>query len=313
MASLWRRRPVRIATWAALVLLAVGALGWFAVSYGLGPGGAGRLLWGEDEKRRSRESEGVRVLREQARGRRPLDRAAEIKLRFRRPPRAGLLFELDTGRVLWRHHAQRKLPVASLTKIATAIVTVDRTGPRERLRIPRSAQEVPGSGIGKLRRGKRVRVDALLYALLMVSANDAAVALARHVAGSNRDFMRLMNGQARRLGLTCTRFVSPHGLQGRNRSCAADLAVLARVAMDRRRIARVARKSTASVRFPIKGGRLELNSTNPLLQAGYRGKVGLKTGYTDEAGRCFVGVVKRGKRRLGVVLLDSPDTARQAR
>ena len=79
------------------------------------------------------------------------------------------------------------------------------------------------------------------------------------------------------------------------------------------RIRRVVRKSHAVLRFPIKGGRLFLTSTNPLLRADYPGAIGLKTGYTDEAGRCFVGVVQRGGRTLGVVLLDSPDPSRQSR
>lgn len=242
-----------------------------------------------------------------------LDPASAVKLRFGRPPRAGLLFDVDTGKVLWRHHARRELPIASLTKIATAIVAVEHTRARDRARITRSALNVPGTGIGRLPKGRRVRVHALLHALLLISANDAAVALAGDVGGSKRGFVRLMNSRARRLGLRCTHFVSPHGLEYGDRSCAADLAVLAQVAMKKPRITRAVRKKRARVRFPIKNGRLELNSTNPLLQTGYRGTIGLKTGYNAKAGRCFVGVVRRGKRRLGVVLLHSPDPNRQAR
>ena len=83
--------------------------------------------------------------------------------------------------------------------------------------------------------------------------------------------------------------------------------------MDERRIARVVRKPTAAVRFPIRNGRLFVNSTNPLVRGGYPGALGLKTGYTQEAGRCLVGVARRRHRRLAVVLLHSPDPARQAR
>jgi serine-type D-Ala-D-Ala carboxypeptidase (penicillin-binding protein 5/6) len=134
-----------------------------------------------------------------------------------------------------------------------------------------------------------------------------------HVAGSERRFVRLMNRRARRLGLRCTRFVDPHGLSARNRSCAADLASLSRVAMGEPRIARIVSRRTATVPFPIKGGRLYVNATNPLLRTRYRGTIGLKTGYTRRAGRCLLAVVRRGTRTLGVVLIHSPDTGRQAR
>ena len=124
--------------------------------------------------------------------------------------------------------------------------------------------------------------------------------------------MARMNARARALGLGCTRFVSSHGLERGNRSCARDLAVLTRLAMANRRIARVARRRQVSFRFPIKGGRLFLSGHNPLIRAGYRGAIGLKTGYTNEAGRCFVGVARRRGRTLGVVLLNSPNPAKHA-
>jgi D-alanyl-D-alanine carboxypeptidase len=88
---------------------------------------------------------------------------------------------------------------------------------------------------------------------------------------------------------------------------------MTRLAMKEPRIRRLVRHKQVSVRFPIKNGRLFVNSTNPLLRMGYRGTIGLKTGSTDEAGHCFVAVVRRGRRELGVVLLHSPDTASQAK
>ena len=236
-----------------------------------------------------------------------------FRLAFKQPPRAGLVFDLGSGRVLWRRRPLRSMPIASLTKIMTALVVVDRARPRDQARITRAALRYSGSGVGLLPKGRHVSVESLLHGLLLVSGNDAAIALAGHVAGSERRFVRLMNARARALGLGCTRFVSAHGLERGNRSCAADLAAMARLAMGQARIARVVRKRSAAVRFPIKGGRLYLNNTNPLLRLRYPGAIGLKTGYTDEAGRSFVGVVRRGRRRLGVVLLHSPDPARQAR
>ena len=131
-------------------------------------------------------------------------------------------------------------------------------------------------------------VEGLLAGMLLPSGNDAAIALADHVAGHDRDFVKLMNARAKTMGLGCTHYASSYGLEDSNRSCAADLAALARVAMAKPRIARLARKPQAKVRFPI------------------------KTGSTDKAGHCFVGIVRRGRRTFGVVLLHSPNPGSQA-
>jgi D-alanyl-D-alanine carboxypeptidase (penicillin-binding protein 5/6) len=163
-----------------------------------------------------------------------------------------------------------------------------------------------------LPKGKRVRLETLMNGLMIVSGNDAAIALAVHVSGSERRFVRLMNRRAREWGLDCTRFASSHGLEPANRSCPRDLAVMTRMAMAKERIRRIARRRQVAFRFPIKGGKLYLTGHNPLIRLGYRGAVGLKTGYTNEAGRCFVGVARRGGRRMGVVLLNSRDPSRHA-
>ena len=241
-----------------------------------------------------------------------LSGADAFRLRLRKPPRAALVFDLRNGDVLWRLHPLRRVPMASLTKIMTALLVAERAGPNERVLITRASLHYQGSGVGLLPKRRRVRLESLLNGLLIVSGNDAAIALADHVAGTERRFVRLMNGRARRLGLRCTRFVSSHGLQPGNRSCARDLAVLSRAAMRSRRIRRVVRRRRAVLPFPIKGGRLFLYGHNPLMRARYRGTIGLKTGYTNQAGRCFVGVVRRRGRTLGVVLLGSPNPTKHA-
>jgi D-alanyl-D-alanine carboxypeptidase (penicillin-binding protein 5/6) len=242
----------------------------------------------------------------------PLTGVDAFHIRFRRPPRAGLVFDVHTGDVLWRHRPLRVLPIASLTKIMTALIVVERTRPNEPVRITKAALNYSGSGVGVLPRGKRVRLETLLNGLLIVSGNDAAIALAVHISGNERRFVRQMNRHARRWGLQCTHFVSSHGLESGNRSCARDLAVLTRLAMTRQRIRRVVRRRQVSFRFPIRSHRLWLTGHNPLIRDGYPGTVGLKTGYTYDAGRCFVGVVRRGRRALGVVLLNSRDPTKQA-
>jgi D-alanyl-D-alanine carboxypeptidase len=232
---------------------------------------------------------------------------------FRKPPRAGIVFDVGTGEVLWRHDPLGPHPIASLTKVMTALVVATTTHPRDRVRVPAAALRYTGRGVGVLKRGKRVRVEALLSAVLITSANDAAIALAHHVGGSVPGFARLMNERARVLGLRCTHFVSPHGLEDANRSCPADLAALTRLAMAERRIARIARIPYAQIRAAVRGKRLYLATTNPLLAVGYRGTIGLKTGYTSRAGRCLIAVVRRGRRTLGAVLLGSPNPGEQAK
>jgi D-alanyl-D-alanine carboxypeptidase (penicillin-binding protein 5/6) len=231
---------------------------------------------------------------------------------LRRPPRAGLVFDVRTGEVLWRRRPLARVPMASLTKIMTALLVVDRTRPNEPVRITRAALRYSGQGIGLLRRGKRVRLETLLNGLLIVSGNDAAIALAVHVSGNERRFVREMNRRAQAWGLDCTHFASSHGLEDGNRSCARDLAVLTRLAMAKRRIRRIVRRREVDFRFPVKGGRIYLTGHNPLQRIGYPGTIGLKTGYTSAAGRCFVGVARHGGRTLGAVLLGSRDPSKQA-
>jgi D-alanyl-D-alanine carboxypeptidase len=238
-----------------------------------------------------------------------------VALPFNHPPRAGLLFDLDSGRVLWRRHASRVLPIASLTKMMTALVVVDRVPRDGRVRITPEALRFRGSGVGMLPRGRLIGVGTMLHGLLLPSGNDAAIALAQRAAGGDvRRFVRLMNGRARSMGLTCTHYSTPSGFRDAgNHSCAGDLAAIARAVLRTPRLARIVRKPAAVLRFPIKGGKLYLYSTNPLLREGYRGAIGVKTGYTIAAGRCLVAAAKRGHRRLAAVLLHSPDPGLQAR
>jgi D-alanyl-D-alanine carboxypeptidase (penicillin-binding protein 5/6) len=240
------------------------------------------------------------------------DDAFDIHFKLR-PPRAGIVFDLATGDVLWRRRPLEPRPIASLTKLMTALVVVTSTRPHDLGRIHADALRYTGRSVGVLKRGKQVRVEALLNAALITSANDAATALAHHVGGSVRGFAQLMNERARVLGLSCSHFVSAHGAEPANRSCAADLAALSRLAMAEPRIARIVRISYKQIPAPVKGKQLYLPTTNPLLAAGYPGTIGLKTGYTSEAGRCLIAVVRHGHRTLGAVLLDSPNPGEQAK
>ena len=251
-------------------------------------------------------------------GRRPLDltvptTGAPIRLTFKHSPRAGLLFDLDTGRVLWERQPTRALPIASVTKMMTALLVVEHESAHARVLITKEALRYQGSGVGVLPRGKRVQLETMLYGLLLPSGNDAAIALAQRVSGTVPAFVALMNRRAAELGLTCTHFSSPSGFVDRgNRSCAADLAALSKAVLAQPRLARIVRTRSAIRPLAIKGGRVYLYNHNPLLRTGYPGTLGIKTGFTDQAGRCLVAAARRKGRRLGVVLLHSPDPGRQA-
>ena len=220
---------------------------------------------------------------------------------------------MHTGDVLWERDPGRELPIASLTKMMTALVTIAHSKPSDRVLITRAATKFTGSGVGLLPRGKKVPERALLYGLLLPSGNDAAIALAQHVAGNQVRFISKMNAQARSMGLRCTRFSTVSGVvdQG-NFSCASDLAVLAHAMLANRLLAKIVGSRSAIMRFPIKGGKLFLYNNNPLLITRYPGADGVKTGFTTASGPCLVATARHGRSWLGVVLLHSGNTTGQA-
>ena len=242
----------------------------------------------------------------------PVTGPLPVTYRFKHPPAAGVLFDLRSGKVLWQRRPRLEHPIASLTKMMTALIVAQRNDPDERVRVSAKASHTPGSATGLLPRGRKVPLGPLLQALVMISANDAAVALAEHDGGTVGRFIKEMNRQARAMQLTCTHFSTPNGLRDRNNySCAADLAELARADLANRAIARIASTRYAKPRFPIRGKRLYLANNHYFLQRGLPGLpqaqvTGLKTGFTDAAGSCYVTTARIGHRQLGVVLLDSP-------
>jgi len=237
-----------------------------------------------------------------------------VRIAFHHPPRAGVLFNLTSGQVLWQRNPFTRLRIASLTKMMTALLTVESAPAAGHVLITRAAVNSAGSKVGVLPLGKHVRVETMLYGLLLPSGNDAAIALAQHIAGAVGAFVKKMNDKAARLGMGCTRYSSPSGyVDSGNFSCAADLAVLAHEDLLQPRLAKIVRTYTAELPFPIKGGRLYLYNNNPLLIYHYPGLTGLKTGFTDAAGKCLVATAERNGVRLGVVLLNSRNPGTQAR
>src|SRR5581483_8424621 len=196
----------------------------------------------------------------------PAPAAEQVSVKLRLPLRSGLLFDINTGQVLWQKNPTRALAIASLTKMMTALLVATHAKATDRVLITRDALHYTGSGVGLLPRGKRVSLTALLYGLLLPSGNDAAIALADHVARTQSRFVALMNRKAQQLGLRCTHFTTVSGIVDRgNYSCAQDLALIAHLVLEQPLLARIVSSRSAILPFPIKGGKLYLYNNNPLL------------------------------------------------
>ena len=250
-------------------------------------------------------------------GERLASRRERLDVRFGKDgPRGGMVFDVRTGRVLWARSPRTERPIASLTKMMTALLVADTVPEGSKVRMTPESLNYEGSGVGMFRRGQKINVETMLYGLLLPSGNDAAIALAQRVAGTQERFVNMMNRKARELDLSCTRFSSPSGiLDEGNHSCPRDLARLASEVLKRPRLARiVATEDTSRMLPPNRKGKrrkLWLSNNNTLMRRDYDGVTGVKTGYTNAAGSCLVATVRRGGRHLGVVLLKSPDTGEQ--
>jgi D-alanyl-D-alanine carboxypeptidase (penicillin-binding protein 5/6) len=222
---------------------------------------------------------------------------------------AAVLLDLDTGQTLYALNARERRPVASLTKIMTALLVLSRTSPTDVVTVGENAASGPVVGISTLGlvAGERITVQQLLYALLLQSANDAAVALAEHVSGSVDAFVDLMNRTARRLGLSRTVFASPNGLDDTGFSTARDMARLTRAAYRRTGFDDVVATRVHEIPSPSREPRVVQNR-NALLWL-YPGAIGVKTGFTTAAGYCIVATAERGDERLLAVVLGEPREA----
>ncbi|HET7172284.1 MAG TPA: serine hydrolase [Gaiellales bacterium] len=210
--------------------------------------------------------------------------------------RAAIVVDRTSGRVLWQKGAHRRLPVASLTKLMTALVALDRT-PDASFQVTPAMTGVPGYTLG-LRAGDRVTERRMLAGALIASANDAANALAVHHSGSVARFVRRMNAEARTLGLRDTHYSNPSGIYDTgNGSSAWDQATLSLRVLEQPLLRRMV-GSKAYTASPT----ASYISRNTLLWD-YRGAIGIKTGQTTAAGNCIAAAAKRKGRSIVVVLL----------
>src|SRR5574337_108958 len=221
---------------------------------------------------------------------------------------SAVLMDADTGAILFaRHHMEQRSP-ASTTKIMTALLILEEGRLDDKVGISERAATVTGTGLG-LRRGQRVALRDLLWAILLKSANDAALAAAEHVGGSEERFVDKMNTKAAALGMQGTHFANPHGLDDPDHySTAFDLAILTRQALRNLTFARMVQTREARVAILMERNgsvvkRRVIRTHNQLLGQ-FFGADGVKTGYTERAGRCLVASATRGDHQLIAVLLN---------
>ena len=217
---------------------------------------------------------------------------------------AWILYDEATNAVLGSRAPNEKRPMASITKIMTGLLVVENSQPDEAVVVSARAAATGEKEI-ELVAGEVMEMDALLKALLVHSANDAATAIAEHIAGSVGAFVNLMNTRAAELGLEGTSFANSHGLDAPNHyTTAADMLVLTRIAMESRRFSDVVR-SKIVVMTPSPDGSLRKGTTTNLMLDMYEGVLGVKTGYTSSAQLTYVGVAERNDRNIYLVLLGS--------
>ncbi|MBE5777040.1 MAG: D-alanyl-D-alanine carboxypeptidase [Clostridiales bacterium] len=216
--------------------------------------------------------------------------------------RSSVLIERETGRILYEHNAHEPLPMASTTKVMTALLALENCELNEPVTAGKNAFGVPGTSI-YLAEGETLTMEQMLYGLMLQSGNDAAVAVAEHVAGSVDAFCRMMTARAEEIGCENTVFMTPHGLPNEvHHTTAWDLALIAREAMQNEDFRRIV--STKRMEIPWENHEYNrvLTNKNKLLSS-CEGATGIKTGYTNKAGRCLVFSAERnGMELIGAVL-----------
>lgn len=196
-----------------------------------------------------------------------------------------ILYDRKYKRVLFEKDAYTKVPNASTTKILTAIVVIENCNVNDITEISQNAVNVIGSKV-KFRKGDKVTINDLMKGMLLCSGNDAAIALAEHVSGTVESFCEIMNKKAKEIGAKNTNFLSPHGLDEEGHySTAYDLAIIADYALNIPYLANIFSKKTETIY--INNSPRNISTTNEMLHV-YNGADGVKTGFTNDAGRCLV-------------------------
>lgn len=218
---------------------------------------------------------------------------------------SAILIDADSGRVLWEKNAHSPMSIASTTKIMTCIIALENGNLKDEVTVSKNAASQPEVKM-HLNIGEKQRLEDLLYALMLKSYNDAAVAIAEHIGGNVENFCKMMTDKAKQLGAENTLFETPNGLDaGNHHSTAYDMALITKYALNNENFLKII--NTKEVTTPISGGDYKsyyIPNTNRLLRE-YEGATGVKSGLTNKAGHCFVGSAQRGDVKLISVVLAS--------
>ncbi len=214
-----------------------------------------------------------------------------------------VLIEASSGRILFEKQAHEKKPVASITKVMTAIIALEQGELDEMVKTSKRAIHTEGSSI-YLQQDEKMSLEDLLYGLMLRSGNDASVAIAEHIGGSVEGFVLLMNEKARYIGMTNTNFANPHGLdEDEHYSSAYDIAILMQYAIEND----LFKKISATESYQSKNRTYKWMNKNKLMTQYYEYCTGGKTGFTKKAGRTLVTTAAKDKLTLIAVTLNGPD------
>ena len=220
--------------------------------------------------------------------------------------KSAILYEPESGRVLLERDAHTPRPMASTTKIMTALLALELCDPEEEITVPKEAVLVEGSSLG-LRAGDQITMLDLVTGLLLQSGNDAANTIAMVTAGSLPAFAEKMNAKAAELGMQESHFVTPSGLDQEGHAASAyDMALLTAAFLKNPLLAEIAAKKTAVISMGNPKHKVTVSNHNKLLSL-YPDAIGVKTGFTKKSGRCLVSAARRDGVTLIAVTLNCPD------
>ena len=218
--------------------------------------------------------------------------------------KASVIYDPESDTILYAKNENARLPMASTTKIMTALVAIERENLNKKIKVDPRAIGVEGSS-AYLREGEEFTLRELLYALMLRSANDAAEAIAYAIADGIEEFALIMNEKAAALGLRDTHFTNPHGLDdGEHYTTALELAKITAAALEYPEFREIVSTKTKRVE---KEGLTRLFANHNKMLSKYNGCIGVKTGYTQKSGRCLVSAAERDGIRLIAVTLSCPD------
>ncbi|MBE5869834.1 MAG: D-alanyl-D-alanine carboxypeptidase [Lachnospiraceae bacterium] len=220
--------------------------------------------------------------------------------------KAALLLDADNNRVLWEKNGYEVLPMASTTKIMTCILALEYGNPDTVIEVSAYAASMPKVRLG-MKKGEKYRLEDLVYSLMLESHNDSAVAIAEQIGGSVEEFAKLMNQKAAKLGCKDTWFITPNGLDatydGRTHATTArDLAVITSYAIKNKDFLKIVGTKNYTFTDIDKKRTLQISNKDRFLDM-MEGAIGVKTGFTAQAGYCFVGALKQGDKTFVSVVL----------